>query len=167
MTTEAETHSSVKKLQRVPLVREFLSDHQRMSKLLLKTVDSLEAGDMEAAHKYAEALNEVGGAHIAYEEEELYPRISGEQLISETTREMYHEHQTAVSALKKLINTPTPDETTKREILAGLRTGIHHAEHCGSLVSLLAALPQPEQDESLAKLLAYRQQRQKWTDQLR
>ena len=164
MATQTET---TKKLEQVPLVREFLADHQKMSKLMLHTLVSLEEGNLKAARKSAEALNEVGGPHIAYEEAELYPRISGEKLISATTRDMYDEHREAVTALKTLLDNPEPNEKIKQEIMDGLRTGIHHAEHCGSLISLLAALPEPEQNESLTKLLAFREQGRKWTDRVR
>lgn len=168
MTTHTETNEQRgKKLEQVPLVRAFLDDHQKMSKLMLHTLVSLEEGNIEAAIQSAKALDEVGGPHIAYEEAELYPRISGEKLISATTREMYDEHREAVTALKTLLDSPNPDEATKHEIMVGLRTGIHHAEHCGSLVSLLAALPEPEKNESLTKLLALRKQGQKWTDRIR
>ena len=167
MATPTETNEQLKILEQVPLVREFLADHQKMSKLMLHTLVSLEEDDIEAALQSAKALDEVGGPHIAYEEAELYPRISGEKLISATTREMYDEHREAVIALKTLLDNPDPDEATKQEIMDGLRTGIHHAEHCGSLASLLAALPDPEKNESLAKLLAFREQGRKWTDRIR
>jgi|GEM_PF-4284655 len=155
------------KLEQIPLVREFLADHQKMSKLMLHTLVSLEEGDVEAAVQSATALDELGGPHIAYEEAELYPRISGEKLISTTTRELYDEHRETVTALKRLLDDPEPNESTRQEIIAGLRTGIHHAEQCGSLVSLLAALPEPEQNESLTKLLAFREQGRRWTDRMR
>lgn len=158
---------SAKQLEPTPLVREFLAQHQKMSKLLLRTVVCLEGGEIETAMASAHALDKVGGPHIAYEESELYPRISGEQLVSATTRAMYIEHRQAGTALKTLLDNPQPDDATKQEIIAGLRTGVHHTELCGSLASLLAALPEPEQAESLAKLLAYREQGRKWTDRIR
>jgi len=167
MATQAQSTAPNKKLEQVPLVREFLADHQKMSKLLLHTLVSLEEGDIGAAIESAKSLNEVGGPHIAYEEAELYPRISGEKLITETTRKMYDEHREAVTALKKLLDNPKPDEATRKVIARGLRAAVHHAEHCGSLISLLAALPGPEQNESLTKLLAYRKQGRKWTDRVR
>lgn len=155
------------RLEQVPLVREFLADHKKMSKLMLHVLVSLEEGDNAAAVQSARELDNVAGPHIAYEESELYPRISGEKLISETTRELHDEHREAAMAVKLLLENPEPDQPTKQQILDGLRTGVHHAEHCGSLARLLAALPTPEQDESLAKLLAYRQQGRKWTDRIR
>jgi len=158
---------SNRKLEETALVREFLTDHRTMSKLLLHTLVSLEEGNVEEALSAARALDKVGGPHIAFEESELYPRISGENLISETTRQMYDDHHEAVTALKKLLDNPDPDEKTKREIIDGFRTGIHHAEHCGSLISLLAALPEPERNESLTKLLAYRKQGKRWTERIR
>ena len=164
MAIKTET---TKQLEQIPLVREFLADHKKMSQLMLHTLVSLEEGNIEAAVQSAKKLDEVGGPHIAYEEAELYPRISGEKLISATTRAMYDEHREAVIAVKRLLDNPDPDEQARKEIMAGLRTGIHHAEHCGSLVSLLAALPRPEQEESLAKLLDYREQGRKWTDRIR
>lgn len=153
--------------EQIPLVREFLADHQQMSQLLLHTLVSLEEDDVVAAVASADALDRVAGPHIAYEESELYPRISGEKLISETTAVMYAEHREAVLAVKKLLDNPRPNETTKLEIIEGLRTGVRHAEHCGSLVSLLAALPEPEQEASLQKLFEFRKGGRPWTDRIR
>lgn len=164
MATQVKSKATSKQ---IPLVREFLADHQRMSKLLLHTLVSLDEGNLDAARQSALVLNEVGGPHIAFEESELYPRISGEQLISETTRAMYEEHREAVLALKLLLDNPNPDQPTKQKILAGFRTGVRHAEHCGSLVTLLAALPSPEQNEALSRLLLFRERGQKWTDRIR
>ena len=151
----------------VPLVKEFLVDHQRMSQLMLNTLVSLEEGEDEEAIATAKALDRVAGPHIAYEESELYPRISGGSLVSETTELMYLEHRQAVEALKKLLDNPRPNDTTKHEIVEGLRIGIAHVEHCGSLVSLLAALPEAEQKKSLQVLLDYRDRGRLWTDRIR
>ena len=161
------TARSQNQLEQLPLLREFLTDHEKMSQLMLHAVVSLEEGDLDAARQSAKALNKVAGPHIAYEESELYPRISGESLISTTTREMYDEHRAVATARKLLLENPIPDQSTLDRILEGPRAGIHHAEHCGSLVTLLAALPKPEQDESLKKLLAYREQGRMWTDHVR
>lgn len=155
------------KLEDVPLVREFLDDHRKMSQLLLHVVVSLEVGNLEEATAAAEKLNQIAGPHIAYEETELYPRISGEKLISDTTRELYDEHREAVMAVKALLEDPQPDQEQLGKIIDGLKTGVRHAEHCGSLVSLLAALPEPEQSASLERLLELRREGKPWTDRVR
>lgn len=164
MSAELRTENQI---ENIPLVREFLADHQEMSKLLLQTLLSLEEGDTETAIATARALNRVAGPHIEYEESELYPRISGDKLVSETTQRMYEEHREALLALQKLLENGEPQGEAREEIIDGLRTGVHHAEHCGSLVSLLAALPLPEQTTSLRKLLELREAGRLWTDRIR
>lgn len=163
MTTQTKP---LPRIEQVPLVREFLSDHQKMSKLLLHTLVSLEEENLEAATASAKALDRIAGGHIAFEEAEIYPRISGEEIMTQTTRDLYAEHREALTALKKLLDNPKPNQTTKREILRGLRTGVHHAERCEALADLLAALPMPEQNESLKKLRGFREQGRKWTDRM-
>lgn len=154
-------------LEDVPLVREFLDDHRKMSQLMLHVVVSLEIGNLDEATAAAEKLDQIAGPHIAFEETELYPRISGEKLISDTTRQLCDEHREALMALKALLEDPQPDEEQLAKILGGLKTGVRHAEHCGSMVSLLAALPEPEQSDSLARLLELRREGKPWTDRIR
>lgn len=152
---------------RTKLVDEFLADHQEMSRLLLLTLESVRDDRFDDAHTHALELNRVAGPHIAFEEAELYPRVSGSSLVSATTRELYAEHRKAVTALKKLLDHPLPDAATKHEIIAGLQTGIDHSKHCGSLARLLSALPEPEQSQSLQVLLEQRNQGRQWTDRVR
>ncbi len=168
MPTNTPTNATREKS---PLVREFLTDHQLMSKLLTETVAHLEKKNDAAALASAIRLDKVAGPHIAYEESELYPRISGEKLMSDTTRAMYDEHREAALALKRLLDSSSTNgplqEAQRQQIIAGLKTGITHAEHCGSLISLLDALPAPEQEESLANLLEYRERGRSWTERVR
>ena len=59
-----------------PLIAEFLKDHQQFSRLLLEISKLLDDNNLEKARQRAKELNELAGAHIAFEEAELYSRLN-------------------------------------------------------------------------------------------
>ena len=149
------------------LVREFLADHQEMSRLLFSVLTRLEHGDYSGAQIDGRKLNLVAGPHIQFEEADLYPRLGRRQSSTEDTRALRREHAEVADALRLLLARPAPTESERESITEGFRIGVSHAEHCGSLVSVLAALPDPEQAESLTFLRDCREQRCPWTDLVR
>ena len=154
------TDDSQKSIHQIPLVREFLADHQKMSKLMLNTLVSLEEGDWKGAIRSGRALDITAGPHVLYEESELYP------LVGNSGNHMYEEHRAIVTALKTLLDGSRPNELTKREIIDGIRAGIEHADYCGTLVGLLASLPKQKQTASLSRLLAFREEGKAWTERI-
>ena len=61
---------------RTPLIAEFLKDHQQFSRLLYEISKLLKENDIEKARQRAQELDEMSGAHIAYEEAELGFRLT-------------------------------------------------------------------------------------------
>ncbi len=147
-----------------PLVVEFLHDHQQMSRLLYSITQLLKADKVEQAREQARELNELAGPHIAYEECELYPRLAqlGEKRVSKEL--LVGQHHEVVDALEQLLKGNSFDEQSLKEIIDGFQTGLNHAEHCGSLISLMCRLDEQQQQESLEKLLQLRNEGKKWTD---
>lgn len=147
-----------------PLIAEFLKDHQQFSRLIYEISNLLETNKFEKARERAKELDAVAGPHIAYEEAELYPRLAalGENATLEET--LVGQHHEALDALRDLLNIANPNEEQLESIKAGFRDSLTHAEHCGSLISLVTQLEASEQSESLDVLRRLRKQGKNWTD---
>jgi hypothetical protein len=147
-----------------PLIAEFLKDHQQFSRLLLEVSKLLDSNNLEKARQRAEELNKLAGPHIAFEEAELYSRLiaMGERSISKA--ELVDQHHEIRDALRQLLENHAPDADTVESIKSGFRDGVIHAEHCGTLISLVSRLDEDEQAKSLESLLRFRQQGTPWTE---
>ena len=147
-----------------PLIAEFLKDHQQFSRLLYQISKLLEEGKIDLARERAKDLNVLAGPHIAYEEAELYPRLAkmGEKTV---TKEMLiGQHHDALDAVRALMDEPPLDEAAVESIKTGFQGALSHAEHCGSLISLMTQLNQQEQSSSLEALKRFREEGKKWTE---
>jgi hypothetical protein len=149
---------------RTPLISEFLKDHQQFSRLLYQIANLLQEGKIDLARERANDLDTVAGPHIAYEEAELYPRLAKLGETSVTEEMLVGQHHDALDAVRALIKTESPDKAALKSIQTGFQGALSHAEHCGSLISLLNRLDEQEQAESLKKLEGFRKQGKKWTE---
>lgn len=147
-----------------PLIAEFLKDHQHFSRLLYEIEKLLGKNRVAEARLRALDLDAMAGAHIAYEESELYPRLAGLGNKSSTENRLLDQHHEVLDALRMLINEPKPDEVTLAAIQRGFQTGLSHAEHCGSLISLMTQLDDETQMLSLKELQRLRNEGRKWTE---
>lgn len=149
---------------KTPLIAEFLKDHQQFSRLLLEIKRLLEKGDLKSARQRAVELDQLAGAHIAYEESELYPRL--EKLTNKAVSEelLVDQHDEVLEAVRLLVadGELTPDEVEKAK--EAFDVGLTHAEHCGSLISLMGQLQEAEQKESLVVLKRLRDEGKRWTE---
>ena len=147
-----------------PLIAEFLKDHQQFSRLLFQIIKLLEAGQISEARTRADELDRLAGPHIAFEEAELYPRLQilGERNAKEEM--LVEQHHDALHALKQLVDLENPDGDQLESVKAGFNDALKHAEHCGSLISLMTQLNHQEQSESLKSLLDFPAQGQRWTE---
>jgi hypothetical protein len=147
-----------------PLITEFLKDHQQFSRLLLEISRLLNQDKISEARQRARELDDLAGPHIAYEEAELYPRLAvlGVRSVSESM--LLDQHHEALDAVRKLIGNDEIDESLLQEIKAGVEGALAHAEHCGSLISLMSRLDRDQQAQSLAELQRYREEGRKWTE---
>ena len=149
---------------RSPLISEFLKDHQRFSRLLLAITRLLEDGKIDEARERARELDLVAGPHIEYEEREVYARLKqlGETRV--TNEMLVGEHHQIRDAMKLLLENEALDESQLQQAKAGFASGIRHAEHCGSLISLMSRLDQDQQAQSLVVLKELRDGGRKWSE---
>ena len=147
-----------------PLVTEFLKDHQQFSRLLYEISKLLDAGEIEKAQERADELNRLAGPHIAYEEAELYPRLQQMGVTSVSEEHLVGEHHQVLDAVELLLSpgTLTPEQVA--ECREGIRVALDHAEHCGSLISLVSRLDEREQAASLVVLKQLRHEGKSWTE---
>lgn len=149
---------------KTPLIAEFLKDHQQFSRLLYQISKLLQEGKIDLARERARDLDRIAGPHIAYEEAELYPRLSelGAKGVSE--KMLVNQHHEALNAVRALIDAESPDKQSLEAIQTGFQGALAHAEHCGSLISLLNGLDENAQAASLETLKTFREGGKKWTE---
>ena len=147
-----------------PLISEFLKDHQQFSRLLYEISRLLNDGNLEEAKQRARELDEMAGPHIAYEEAELYPRLAllGEKSVTEEM--LVDQHHDALDAVRVLIDEREIDESRLEKVKEGFAAALSHAEHCGSLISLMSRLNPEQQADSLVELKRLRDEGNKWTE---
>lgn len=149
---------------RSPLISEFLKDHQQFSRLLYEISNLLEKGNLDKARERALELDVVAGPHIAYEEAEMYSRLAdlGEESVSE--KALLDEHQLMLNGMRPLLDGEPLSDEKLETIKAAFKAALSHAEHCGSLISLISQLDPEAQAVSLEKLRAFREDGKKWTE---
>lgn len=151
---------------KLELSKEFLHDHQRMTRMLSEIVGDLKRGDTAHAQSLAEELDHFAGPHIAFEESVLYPTVGTAQG-EPYRRKLLAEHDAARDGLKLLLSANDSqlyDAAFRRRVLGALQTGLKHAESCGTLVSHLQQLSSRECDQAKANLQRLRQSACRWTE---
>lgn len=146
------------------LIAEFLKDHQQFSRLLYQIQKLLESGEIEKAKQRARELDQLAGPHIQFEERELYPRLSVLGARNVTEEMLVHQHHDALDALQQLIDLQEEEPESISQIKSGFEGALRHAEHCGSLISLMTLLDDNEQTQALQTLLDLRVNGKRWTE---
>lgn len=146
------------------LITEFLKDHQQFSRLLFEIEKLLGLGEVTKAKARAAELNQLAGPHIAYEEKELYPRLVSLGETNVTEDHLVDQHHDALDALRLLDETDELSDAQVQLAREGFQHALSHAEHCGSLISLMATLDESEQAESLVELERFREEGKLWTE---
>ncbi len=148
----------------VAVVQAFLADHQKFMRLLHDVGVALGNHDVSRARELAQQLDIVAGPHIAFEEAVLYPAVGRGTQDPAFVRTLYDEHHSIVQALSRLLREGELDAQSLQDITSAFQKGLGHAEHCGTLISRLAALHKTEQQQALDKLLELRTSDLKWTE---
>ena len=149
---------------RVPLIAEFLKDHQQFMKLMFAVRNLLKDGRFDEARQLAVELDSIAGPHIAFEEQQLYMMLVELGETSVTSDELIGEHHVVLNALRQLLRSESEDKADLQSIIDGFDSGLRHAEHCGSMVSLLTQLDDHRQEECLAELVGLRDLGGNWTE---
>ncbi len=143
-----------------PLVREYLDDHQRTAHIFYQILFALDEGESARSQELAQELNRIRGPQIAYEELELYPRLS----VSQNSQSLCDDLQQVTQALKMLLERDSLAGEDEQLVMEGLRIGLDHAEQYRALVGSLAALPESEQATSLEVLRDLKRRGQCWVE---
>lgn len=151
-------------LSKSAVVQAFLVDHRKFMKLLLDVALALESSELEKARQFGTELNGVAGPHIAFEEAVLYPSLDEKTHERSFVTKLYDEHQAIVDGLRTLLEMDELDAETAASTAQVFHEGLEHAEHCGTLISRLAALDESDQREALDELIQLRSSGIQWTD---
>lgn len=114
----------------------------------------------------ARHLDQVAGAHIAFEETAFYPRLVPFFGRDEAER-MRAEHQQGLAVLQALVNCHDVEPIaphTCAELLKQSEAMEAHIADCAELFGAMGRIPAAEQDILHQKLLAWRQRQPTWTD---
>lgn len=147
-----------------PLGRAFLEDHRALTRCLADLAAVVEKRDWVEARQIAERVDRLGGAHIEFEEEVLYPavaRVHGRPFV----QRLHEEHRAGLDVVRSLLGGPSDGWTVERqeELAAHAQTAWRHAESCGTLLSQLTGLGAEEQRAALERLESIRSAARRWT----
>jgi hypothetical protein len=143
----------------------FREDHKILGSGFHQLSAYLRTGDTDGACAVAQHLDEVAGAHIAFEETEFYPRLVPFFGRDEADR-MRHEHQEGLSVIHALVNRPAAeplDRGTCNQLIKQSETMAAHIANCAELFEVMGRISDGEQRVLHQKLLAWRQRQPKWT----
>lgn len=148
------------------LAREFLQDHQTLSRGLAALRDAIIRNDLEDAKTLADRVDRSAGGHMEFEERLLYPHVA-RVLGAEYVDRLYAEHRLGKTAVARVLARPSAEPLPAEEqsaLLAELETVGDHVLSCGTLLSHLTALDEPAQQRMLERLLEFRRERRRWTE---
>lgn len=147
------------------LMEEFLQDHQQLTHMIRDVVSHLENGDVTAARSLAQKLDHAAGPHIEFEELILYPAVEV-NLGEPYKRKLIAEHRNAQAGLAQLLSasdTRLEKAEFQKQVIAALRSGLKHAESCGTLVSHLEQLSDERRVQALRKLSELKRAGRRWS----
>jgi hypothetical protein len=146
------------------LLRCFREDHARLGAALHRLSERLRVGDVAGARAVARELDPLAGPHIAFEEQEFYPRLVPILGADEVDR-LRAEHRQALEAVRALLeDAEPPDEEGLRALLERSERMETHVAECGELFQALEQLGREEQGELYERLLEWRRRKPLWTD---
>lgn len=130
----------------------FRAEHRTIRDLLLKLHDAFQRRDREHARGLLEELGAEAGPHFRYEEEALYPALTG-LLGEEYIEELSSEHDRAIGTARQLeefaAKDPIPEDDVQRA-LRYIRSLLPHVINCDGLAIMVEKLPEEEVDAILA-----------------
>jgi hypothetical protein len=125
----------------------------------------LRTGDTAGACTAARYLDQVAGAHIAFEETAFYPCLVPLFGHDEAER-IRHEHQHGLAVVQALVSHPSAEplnRDTCNGLLAQSEAMEAHIADCAELFEAIGRIPAEEQRLLHQKLLVWRQRQPTWT----
>jgi glutamine amidotransferase len=143
---------------RTTLIDEFMIDHRALAEGLQRLIEVIESGNLPAAKREAERIDRISGAHIAFEEAELYPAIGAEA-------SMYDDHREGLAVLRQVTMMEGDLPTGVRRRLVREAEGmLDHMEDCGVLLFRVQALAPIVQSRLEDRLFSWRTRSPRWTE---
>jgi hypothetical protein len=143
----------------------YLTDHDRLTRGLELVARSLEARDLPTALAAAEALDQVAGPVIRFEEEEVYPLLRL-RLGDEAVNRLYAEHEAGRMMLCDLlaIRDRRLEPGERERFRRAVRSILDHVLACGNLLTHLAGLERSQQHRLLRRLQAREREPSRWSE---
>jgi len=144
----------------------FVEDHRTLISGLKGLLELVDEGDYGDASKLAKELDAAAGPHIEFEEKCFYPEV-GKSRSRDYVSNLYDEHRSGMEAVRTLSSLEAGSVLSSDErerVLFHLQRALDHAVSCGTLLSHVTSLAEPEQKQLLDELERYRSLAHKWTD---
>ncbi len=129
-------------MKRESFFREFRQEHREIRDLLFDMITSFLEHDFEKAEALLESLDSLAGPHFMYEEEELYPALTGifgEQYINK----LLTDHDLAIARAKKLnsmIKAGSKEKDDITDCVNTVRSILPHVSDCEGLSIMVEKL---------------------------
>jgi glutamine amidotransferase len=143
---------------RSTLVDEFMVDHRALAEGLQRLVAAIAGGDVDAARAEADRIDRNSGAHIAFEESDLYPAIGAEA-------SMYEEHTAGLELLQSVSAREAGFSPSDQHDLVGeAEAMLDHMEDCGVLLYRVRTLSPLVQSQLEDRLYHWRDESPRWSE---
>jgi hypothetical protein len=146
------------------LFEAFRRDHAVLGRGFWELSKSLRSADVKRAQAIARQLDQDAGAHVAFEEEDFYPRLKP-LLGEEEVQRMYAEHRLGLDVLGGLLGLPEGADLAKDErlrLLEQSETMEQHIAECGELFGAMGRIPPDAQTDLYRRLLDWRERCPRW-----
>ena len=141
----------------------FQEDHAELGRGFHRLAERLRAADDPGARDQARELDERAGAHIAFEEEDFYPRLLPMVGLPEVER-LKREHRLGLEAVEGLLADSGPLDAARRgELLERADAMSRHIAECGDLFHALGRMGVEEKAELRERLVAWRRRKPLWS----
>ena len=143
---------------RTTLIDEFMVDHRALAEGLRRLIAAIQSGDGQVARVEADRIDRNSGAHIAFEEADLYPAIGAE-------RSMYDDHREGLALLEAIQETTGEIPPSRTPGLIEDAEGmLEHMEDCGVMLYRVRTLTPLMQSQLEDRLLSWREESPRWTE---
>lgn len=155
-STPVRTSSRAEPL-RTTLVDEFMIDHRALAEGIERLIELLKADRVADARFEAARIDRLSGAHIAFEESDLYPAIGAEP-------SMYDEHRAGRAMLRAVIDAERPGDVERCDLVNEAEDMLDHMEDCGVLLHRVRTLTPLAQSQLEDRLFEWRRAAPKWME---
>lgn len=143
------------------LREEFDHDHLVVARGLARLHRALKAEDWPAVRAASGELDAAAGAHIRFEQDVVYPRLTGSLGVDGVDR-LLAQHRQGADLLAR-IATADDLEMLRSHLLEEVRLAVEHLTACGSLFHAVAA-ELSEDPENALRMNADRERDLRWTE---